>query len=74
MEKIPYDDVFRTMLNDCSGLIIPLINETFNENYTGDEAIIFGPNEHFLNRQDGVSGKTIQTANMNIQSCMITHT
>ena len=23
----PYDDVFRTMLNDCSSLIIPVINE-----------------------------------------------
>lgn len=25
----PYDDVFRTMLNDCSRLIIPVINEIF---------------------------------------------
>ena len=27
----PYDDVFRTMLNDCSRLIIPVINEIFDE-------------------------------------------
>ena len=27
----PYDDVFRTMLNDCSSLIIPVINEIFDE-------------------------------------------
>jgi hypothetical protein len=30
----PYDDVFRTLLNDCSSLIIPLINEVFSEHYT----------------------------------------
>ena len=23
----PYDDVFRTLLNDCSSLIIPIANE-----------------------------------------------
>ncbi len=37
----PYDDVFRTLLNDCSGLIIPVINEVFGEHYTGKEEIIF---------------------------------
>ena len=29
----PYDDVFRTLLNDCSSLIIPVINEVFGEEY-----------------------------------------
>ena len=36
-----YDDVFRTLLNDCSKLIIPVINEAFGENYTGNEGIQF---------------------------------
>ncbi len=27
----PYDDVFRTLLNDCSRRIIPIINEAFKE-------------------------------------------
>ncbi len=31
----PYDDVFRTLLNDCTELIIPVVNEIFGENYTG---------------------------------------
>ena len=58
MEKIkitntPYDDVFRTLLNDCTSLIIPMINEMFGEHYSGEEEIIFSPNEHFLNRQGG---------------------
>lgn len=49
----PYDDVFRTLVNDCSHLIIPVINEIFGEHYSGKEKIIFSPNEHFLNQQDG---------------------
>lgn len=49
----PYDDVFRTLLNDCSGLILPVINEVFGEHYTGNEAVIFSPNEHYINQQDG---------------------
>lgn len=53
LTNTPYDDVFRTLLNDCSHLIIPLINEVFGEKYSGREKIIFSPNEHFLNRQDG---------------------
>ena len=47
----PYDDVFRTLLNDCSSLIIPIINEVFHEHYSGLEKIIFSPNEHFLNHR-----------------------
>ena len=49
----PYDDVFRTLLNDCSSLMIPVINEVFGEHYSGEEKLIFTSNEHFLNRQDG---------------------
>ncbi len=30
----PYDDVFRTLVNDCSPLIIPVINEVFGEHYS----------------------------------------
>ena len=54
-----YDDVFRTLLNDCSKLIIPVINEAFGENYTGNEIIQFFPNEHFLNQQEGGEEKRI---------------
>lgn len=48
----PYDDVFRTLLNDCTQLIIPVVNEIFGEHYTGEETVWFLPNEHFINRQD----------------------
>ena len=48
----PYDDVFRTLLNDCTKLIIPVINEIFDENYSGDEPITESKNEHFIHITD----------------------
>ena len=63
----PYDDVFRTLLNDCSSLIIPVINEIFGEKYTGKEKIIFSSNEHFLNQQDGNEDERITDTSFKIQ-------
>lgn len=62
----PYDDVFRTLLNDCSSLIIPLINEVFGEHYTGKERIVFSQNEHFMNRQDGDEDESITDTSFKI--------
>ncbi len=64
----PYDDVFRTLLNDCSSLIIPLINEVFGERYTGKEQIVFSQNEHFMNRQDGKEEERITDTSFKIIS------
>lgn len=69
MISTPYDDVFRTLLNDCPKLIIPIINEIFKEHYSGTEEIQFFPNEHFLNKQDGKEeeyGGYIMERNVNI--------
>lgn len=41
LTNTPYDDVFRTLLNDCSSLIIPVINEIFGEHYSGKEKSFF---------------------------------
>ena len=54
-----YDDAFRTMLNDCSALIIPVVNLYFNENYTGNEEIIFSKNEHYLAHCDNTEDKRV---------------
>jgi hypothetical protein len=54
-----YDGVFRTLLNDCQKLIIPVINEVFGEEYTGEEEIRFFPNEHFIDQQDKADKKRI---------------
>ena len=66
LSSTAYDDVFRTLLNDCSKLIIPVINEVFGENYTGDEVIQFSPNEHFLNQADGGEEKRITDTNFEV--------
>ena len=54
-----YDDSFRTLLNDCRELIIPVVNEAFGENYTGREEIIFSSNEHFISQEGGNEEKRI---------------
>ena len=62
----PYDDVFKTLLNDCSSLIIPVINEVFGEHYTGKEEIVFSPNEHFINQQGGIEQERITDTSFKI--------
>ena len=65
-KSTPYDDAFRTLMNDCEKLLIPLINEAFGKNYTGDEEIIQHPNEHFINQQDGKSNKRVTDSSFSI--------
>ena len=67
MTNTPYDDVFRTLLNDCTPLIIPVINDVFGEQYSGNEDIIFSPNEHFLNRQGGNEDEWITDSSFQIR-------
>ncbi len=61
-----YDGAFRTILNDCRKLIIPVINEIFGETYTGEEEIQFFPNEHFLDQQDGADKERITDTNFTV--------
>ncbi|MCM1184333.1 MAG: hypothetical protein NC337_13260 [Roseburia sp.] len=61
-----YDGVFRTILNDCRKLVIPVINEIFGENYTGEEEILFFPNEHFMDRQDEADRERITDTNFTV--------
>ncbi|MCC8130317.1 MAG: hypothetical protein LUC38_07750 [Oscillospiraceae bacterium] len=62
----PYDDVFRTLLNDCKMLLLPVLNEIFGENYTGNEQIVYSKNEHFMNRQDGIEEERITDASFTV--------
>lgn len=61
-----YDGAFRTILNDCRKLIIPVINEIFDEHYTGEEEIRFFPNEHFLDQQDAADEERITDTSFQI--------
>ena len=53
LSATPYDDVYRTLVTDCPGLIIPLVNEIFGKTHRDEEEIKILNNEIFLNRQDG---------------------
>ena len=66
-DNTPYDDVFRTLMLDCSGLLIPIINEVFGECYTGDEAVLFSQNEHYFRQQDGKESERITDSSFWIQ-------
>lgn len=48
-----YDDSFRTLLNDCAKLVIPVVNKALGESYTRTEETIFSPNEY--SRSNGAS-------------------
>jgi len=61
-----YDGAFRTILNDCRKLVIPVINEIFGEKYTGEEEIQFFPNEHFIDRQDEADRERITDTNFTV--------
>ncbi|MCM1251730.1 MAG: hypothetical protein NC321_02840, partial [Clostridium sp.] len=61
-----YDGAFRTILNDCRKLVIPVINEIFGETYTGEEEIHFFPNEHFLDQQNEADKERITDTNFTV--------
>jgi len=62
----PYDDVFRTMTTDCPFLLIPLINEVFGEQYTGNEEITLLQNEHFIKLTDNTIKKKVTDSSINM--------
>ena len=66
-----YDDVFRTILNDCRDLIHPLLNEIFGEHYSGREPIHFGTNEHFMNQRHGQSDKRITDSSFTVSGIVL---
>ena len=68
ISSTPYDDVFRTMLNDCTRFILPLLNEIFGEHYDGTEKIVFANDYHFKNMQDGGEEKIITDSSFKVIS------
>ena len=55
IDNTPYDDVFKTLRTDCPSLLIPVINELFDEHFTGDEKVVFFPNDHMIHMQDNTT-------------------
>ena len=63
----PYDDVYRTMINDCPGLIIPVVNEVFGKKHKDGVEITVLNNELFFSRQDGKQLERITDSNFRIE-------
>lgn len=61
-----YDGTFRTILNDCRHLILPVLNEVFGEHYVGNEIIEFNPNEHFIVQQEEANLRRITDTNFRV--------
>ena len=70
METIntPYDDTFRTLLQDCPELVVPLINELFGTNYTGREVVVSNENEIFFRNPEGKKEKRVTDSNLTLIS------
>lgn len=64
----PYDDVHRTMLNDCPWLIIPVVNEMFHKKHSEKEKVTVLNNEFFINKQDGEQAERVTDTNFMIGS------
>ncbi len=60
--------MFRTILTDCSELIIPIVNELFNENKPETGKVIFDVNEHFIGEKSGKQHKRITDSSFVIVS------
>ena len=59
----PYDDVYRTLLNDCTSLIIPVVNEVFQKQHGEHEKVTVLNNEFYITRQDGEQKERITDSN-----------
>ena len=66
ISSTPYDDVFRTLINDCTWFVLPLLNEVFDEHYDGTEKIITANDYHFQNMQDGRDEKLITDSSFRV--------
>ena len=63
----PYDDAFRTMLQECKTLIIPVVNEIFGTDYNEKVKIDFEENEIFIYREEEMK-KRITDSSFSITS------
>lgn len=61
-----YDDAYRTMLEKCSSLILPVLNEVFGEHYNGTEEVILNQNELFITTPDEKSVERITDSSIRV--------
>ena len=63
----PFDDVFRTLLEKCNKLIIPVINEIFRTDYSFKEEVQVLANEQFFIDEDGSELKNVTDSYLKIR-------
>ena len=61
-----YDDAYRTMLEKCSSLVLPVLNEVFGEHYCGNEEVILNQNELFITTPDEQSVERITDSSIQV--------
>ena len=61
-----YDDAYRTMLEKCSSLILPVLSEFFGEAFTGNETVTLNQNELFISTPDGSSYERITDSSFQV--------
>ncbi len=63
----PFDDVFRTLLEKCSKLIIPVINEIFHTDYTFKDEVLVLANEQYFSDEEGNEIKKVTDSYLKIR-------
>ena len=58
-----FDDVFRTMMERMSQLIIPVLNEVFGTNYPVDIPVVQRRNEHYTKSGEIITDSHLFIAN-----------
>ena len=53
LENTVYNKVYKMMLHDRPKMVIPMINEIFQEQYKGQERIEFLEGTHYIKDTDG---------------------
>ncbi len=64
----PYDDACRTLLTDCTKLVIPMVNEAFGTNHGETEIVTLFNNEFFYTMPDSNQKARITDSNFAIGS------
>ena len=64
----PYDDVFRTLVERSTHLLIPLINERFHTKYGMDALAEPLANEHFYTERDAKQVKRVTDSSIRIMN------
>ncbi len=67
MSHTPYDDAFRTLLNECPKLMIPVVNEVFQQNYENHELVEILNDKLYINQEDGRQEERITDSNFRIR-------